>query len=64
MLLRANPLISNELPPGKDPGEGIGSYYCVSWLDLVDELREGFRVAHEMGMKVPKLVQLQLSAEV
>lgn len=55
MLLKPNPLISNELSPEEAPGDGIGSHYCLRWLFILDELREEFQACEAMGMRVPNV---------
>lgn len=39
MLLKPNPLISNELSPEETPGDRIGSYHCEVWLPLEQGVR-------------------------
>lgn len=62
MLLKPNPLISNELSPERDPGEGIGSYDCVKWLPLEHAVRNvlfmptpSFVAAIESGSRLSRL---------
>lgn len=59
----ARSLIVNGFSREQRSGDGVGSHYCLNWLIIMDELREEFRVAHEMGTKVPKLEHRQCSAQ-
>lgn len=55
MSLWPTPLIPETLEISGGEDEAVGSYCSKVWLILLDELREGFRLAKEMAVKLAKV---------